>query len=151
MKDTDARQGRSATRRRLPARLAELTPDLEAATRGRVAFFDPEPGAPVPPARATGDVILPDELDERGAWVPLSALKPGPRGTWTLLVVAGPAGKPTLSVEAAEILHLDGGRAYMRGSFADGALYLDPGLHRVVQGRAVALAEARSCARPSET
>lgn len=125
---------------RLPARLAELAPELDAATRARVAFFDLAPGTEAPPARASGDVILPEIRAERGAWVPLAALRQGPRGAWTLLTLAE---DETIALEAAEILHLDGERAYVRGSFADGALYLPGGTHRVVPGEPVTLAEVR--------
>jgi membrane fusion protein, multidrug efflux system len=80
---------------RLPARLAELAPELDAATRARVAFFDLAPGTEAPPARASGDVILPEILAERGAWVPLSALEAGPRGALALLTVVGATARPS--------------------------------------------------------
>jgi RND family efflux transporter MFP subunit len=122
---------------RLPATLAELSPELDGATRGQVAFFDLTPGTVVPPARSSGDVILRETRPEPGAWVPVAALRPGPRGTWTLLVVEN----DRVGVEAVEILHLEGAQAYIRGSFIDGALYLPSGTHRVVPGEAVMLAE----------
>jgi hypothetical protein len=128
--------------RRLSARLSERAPDLDPSTRARVAWFELAPGADAPPARASGDVLLPETLTERGAWVPLSALRQGPRGAWTLLVVTGEGPEATVAVEAAEILRLDAGRAYVRGSFEDGARYLPDGTHRVVPGEAVRLAEA---------
>ncbi|MCU4653242.1 efflux RND transporter periplasmic adaptor subunit [Roseibacterium sp. SDUM158016] len=124
---------------RLAARLAELAPELDAATRSRVAYFDLLPGMQAPPARASGDVILRETRAERGVWVPLQALRPGPRGAWTLLVVDE---ERRIAVEAAEILHLAGDRAYVRGTFADGTHYLPEGTHRVVPGEVVTLAEA---------
>lgn len=127
---------------RLPARLSELAPDLDPVTRGRLAYFDLAPGADAPPARSSGDLILHDTQAERGAWVPLSALRQGPRGAWTLLTVASVDGTPTVSVEAAEILHVDGAAAYVRGSFADGTLFLPDGTHRAVPGETVTLVEA---------
>lgn len=123
---------------RFGARLAELAPEIDGATRGRVAFFDLPPGATAPPARSSGEVILFEVAADRGAWVPVSALRQGPRGSWTLLVVDG----GRIGVEAAEILHLSGDRAFVRGSFADGARYLPAGTHRVVPGETVTLAEA---------
>jgi RND family efflux transporter MFP subunit len=121
----------------LRATLAELAPELDGATRGRIAFFDLAPGMTAPPARSSGDVILRETRPEPGAWVPVAALRPGPRGTWTILVVED----GRVGVEAAEVLHLDGPRAFVRGSFADGALYLPGGVHRVVPGEVVTLAE----------
>jgi len=128
--------------RSLPARVAELSPDLDAATRARVAFFDLDQAVEAPPSRASGDLVLHVTRTERGAWVPVSALRQGPRGAWTLLVVSETEAGHVVAVEAAEILHLDGERAYVRGSFEDGARYLPAGTHRVVPGETVMLAEA---------
>jgi len=124
----------------LDATLTELSPELDAATRSQIAFFDLADGSLAPPARATGDVILPDTQTVRGAWVPLSALRQGPRGAWTLMTVSADG---VIGLEAAEILHLDEGRAFIRGTFQDGTQYLPGGTHRVVPGEAGLLAEAK--------
>lgn len=116
--------------------LAQLTPDLDPLTRSRVAFFDLAGDAP--PARATGEVVLTQTVAEPGAWVPLSALRQGPRGTWTLLSVRD--GRAV--VEAAEIVSLEAERAFVRGTFEDGAPYLPGGTHRVVPGQPVTVSEA---------
>jgi RND family efflux transporter MFP subunit len=127
----------------LSASLADLSPELDAATRARVAYFDLAPGSDVPPARSTGEVQLTDTRDATGAWVPLAALWQGPRGSWTIMVaIAGADGAATIATEAVEILHLDGDRAFVRGSFEDGARYIGGGTHRVVPGETVLLAEA---------
>ena len=129
----------------LPARLSELSPELDPATRSQVAFFDLDPGAGMPPARATGTLILADTQQVRGAWVPLSALRQGPRGAWTLMTVAEDEnGTPVVGVEAAEILRLDAGRAFVRGSFSDGTQFLPHGTHRVVPGESVRLTGAET-------
>lgn len=113
------------------ARLAQLAPDLDPVTRARIAFFDVDGAAPAP--RATGEVALHYTVDASGAWVPLTALRKGPRGTWTLLTVSD----GIVTVEAAEILHLDAARAFVRGTFRDGAEFLPNGTHRVVPGQSV--------------
>lgn len=122
---------------RLPARLSRLAPSLDPATRGRTAWFDVVIG-PMPPDLTTGEVALAQRIDGAGAWVPLAALRPGPQATWTLLVVQD----GTVGVEAAEVLHLDGDRAFVRGTFEDGAAYLPGGTHRVVPGQAVTMSPA---------
>lgn len=125
----------------LTASLSELAPEIDPDTRSRLAWFDVAADI-APPARATGEVRVETTRHERGAWVDLSALRQGPRGTWTLLTVdPGTDGTGVIAVEAAEILHLDGARAFIRGSFADGVLILPAGTHRVVPGEAVRLAE----------
>ena len=129
--------------RTFDAVLSELAPELDAATRGRLAYFDLVPGAEPPPARSTGEVQLLDRQARRGAWVPVSALWQGPRGTWTILTVEDAGERAaTIATEAVEVLRLDGERAFVRGSFADGARYLADGTHRVVPGETVLLAGA---------
>lgn len=122
--------------------LSELAPELDALTRSRVAFFDLTDEV-APPSRSTGDVVLTQTLQDRGAWVPVSALRQGPRGTWLLLTVTDDP-TPLVAVEAAEILHLDEGRAYIRGTFQDAARILPDGTHRVVPGEPVRVAEGAS-------
>ncbi len=126
----------------LPATLSRLAPELDPATRGRVAVFDLADGTVAPPARSTGEVILPDGQDMAGAWVPLSALRPGLRGTWTILTVAPDAdGGATVAQDAVEVLQVAEGRVFLRGGFADGDLFLPDGTHRVVPGQSVRVAE----------
>ena len=126
----------------LTARLSRLAPELDPVTRGWVAVFDLAEGIAVPPARSTGEVVLPDGLDVPGAWVPLSALQPGLRGTWTILTVVPDAdGGATVAQDAVEVLQVAEGRVFLRGGFADGDLFLPDGTHRVVPGQRVRVAE----------
>ena len=122
-----------------PAHLAEVTPELDSTTRSQIAFFELH-AATAPPSRSTGEVTLIQEQPAKGAWVPLSALRQGPRGTWMLLTVA--LGDPAvIGTEAVELLHLDADSAFVRGSLQEGQLILPAGTHRVVPGEAVRLAE----------
>lgn len=126
----------------LPATLSRLAPELDPVTRGRVAVFDLADGVTAPPARSTGEVILADGRDMTGAWVPLSALRPGLRGTWTILTVApGPDGDAIIAQDAVEVLQVAEGRVFLRGGFVDGDLFLPDGTHRVVPGQRVRVAE----------
>ena len=118
----------------IPARLERLAPELEAATRARAAFFAVEGAAP--PSGTAGEVRLSRAIavPGEGAWVPLSALRQGPRGTWQLTTVEeGPDG-PIAGTEAVEILHAEGGRAFVAGTIRDGAVYVPEGTHRIVPG-----------------
>jgi RND family efflux transporter MFP subunit len=114
-----------------PATLTRIAPDLDPVTRARLAFFDLPRDAPS--ARSTGELRIVEQVAADGAWVPVSALRQGPRGTWTLLVVRD----GVVAVEAAEILSLDTGQAFVRGTFRNGDLYVPGGVHRVVPGQRV--------------
>ncbi|MGR3492733.1 MAG: efflux RND transporter periplasmic adaptor subunit [Shimia sp.] len=118
---------------RYDATLSQLAPDLDPATRARVAFFDiAEPA----PAGLTGTVAFEQGVASEGAWVPLSALRNGPRGTWQLLTVTD----GTVEIEAAEVKHIAGEAAFIRGTFTDGAAFIPEGAHRLVPGQAVSIA-----------
>lgn len=126
----------------LPARLARLAPSLDPATRSRTAWFDVVIG-PTPPDLTTGEIALQEHVPGAGAWIPLAALRPGPQGSWTLLTVED----GVVGIEAAEVLHLDGDLAFVRGTFRDGASFLPGGTQRIVPGQAVApLSEAAAIA-----
>ncbi|MEM1287441.1 MAG: efflux RND transporter periplasmic adaptor subunit [Pseudomonadota bacterium] len=114
--------------------LAQVTPELDAATRSRVVYFETD--VPVP-ALTTGEILISDRVVERGAWLPLSALRQGPRGTWTVLTVSEDQDAAVIGVEAVEVLHLAAGQVYVRGTLVDGAVYVPDGTHRVVPGEAV--------------
>ncbi len=123
------------------ATLAHLSPELDTMTRARTALFDVD--GPAPPSRATGEVALTQRIEATGAWIPLSALRQGPRGTWILLTVEDGA----VATEAAEILHVQGARAFIRGTFTDGTEFITGGTHRVVPGQPVTAEEALAWAR----
>lgn len=121
------------------ARLYASRPDLQSATRTVTALFDVETQDATP----FGEIVtlmLEREIEERGAWVPLVALQEGDRGLWSLLTVAEEDGQPVVKREAAEVLHVDGAHAYVRGTFAPGASAIANGTNRVVPGQFVALA-----------
>ncbi len=134
----------------IAARLYASRPDLQGATRTVTALFDVvgldgsndrdgsnDNGTPF------GEIVtlvLETTIEERGAWVPLVALKESDRGLWSLLTVTEQDGKPVVRREAAEVLHVDGPHAYVRGTFEPGASVISNGTNRVVPGQRVAVA-----------
>lgn len=117
------------------ARLTQIAPDLDPMTRSRTLFFTFDDTAP--PARTSADLVLTQTVDMPGAWLPLSALRQGPEGTWQIMTVAqGPSG-PVAGLEAVEVIAIDGPAAFVRGTFTDGQRYITEGTHRVVAGEAI--------------
>ena len=117
------------------------TPTLDPETRSRDGYFT-IPGHDLP-ARMTGEVLLSSEVDVEspGAWVPLAALRQGPRGTWTILTVETEGEVSTAGLAAVEIVHLVSDRAFVRGTFTSDTKILDNGPHRVVPGERITIAE----------
>ena len=62
------------------------------------------------------------------------------RGLWNILTVVTREGQAITQNEAVEILHIDGERAYVRGTFQPGAEIVAGGTNRVIAGQRVALA-----------
>lgn len=88
----------------------------------------------------TGAVVrlaLPRKIDERGFWVPISALSEASRGLWALYVVEAADRGSTAKPRLVEIVHTDGDRAYVRGTVRAGERFIIDGLSRLVPGQAV--------------
>lgn len=125
------------------ATYASRRAEIDPVTRTLSALFDLEPGDDHAPP-VFGSVVrlsLTREVAEPGAWVPLTALTEGPRGLWTVLIVdEGPAGPPRIAMEAVEVIHAEGNRAYVRGPLEDGLAVIADGAHRVSVGQQVLVA-----------
>lgn len=130
--------------RRLRARVTQIAPELDPATRARVVVFEVD-AETVPPARSGGAVLVSRDLpaDPPGAWIPLAGMRHGSAGTWEVLTVSG----GRIVAEAVEIVHAEAGRAFVRGTLAPGAELVDAGPHRVVPGESVAVSEDIAWAR----
>ncbi|MEM7597324.1 MAG: efflux RND transporter periplasmic adaptor subunit [Pseudomonadota bacterium] len=125
---------------RYAARLVHLRPDLDPRTRTRSAVFELilTEGDTAPAFGQSGQIRLTQDVTDQGAWVPLTALREGVNGSWTVLTVDG---ENRAALEAVELLHSDETRAFVRGSFADGAAVIAAGPHRVVPGQSVDVLE----------
>jgi len=128
--------------RTVEGRLTALRPDLATRTRTTIALFEIDTDVVLP----FGEIVE-LEMDQRigtpGIWVPIAALSEGRKGLWTVFSV--PANGDDLSVarETVEILHTDAGRAFVRGTLADGARVVTSGTNRITPGQTVVIAQAR--------
>jgi membrane fusion protein, multidrug efflux system len=124
----------------LRAAIASRRPDLDTATRTMTVLFD----VVDPPQNVMfGDLVtleIGTRVEERGAWLPLAALKEGQRGLWSVLVADASAEVAIVRPEAVEVLHVEGSRVFVRGALRDGDHILSRGADRVVAGQRVALA-----------
>lgn len=116
----------------IAARLLHLRPDVDPATRTRTAIFALEADA-APVFGRTARLLLDVGVNARGAWVPLDALREGDGGLWTVLI----ADDGTARSAGVELLHAEADRAFVAGSFEDGARLIERGAHRLVPGQRV--------------
>ncbi|MBO6507293.1 MAG: efflux RND transporter periplasmic adaptor subunit [Roseibium sp.] len=128
--------------RTFSAKLKGFRPDLQVRTRTIETLFELEAADAIPSFGRLAELKLVKRIDTEGFWVPTSALKEGPRGLWTLLVVAEPSARaetPVISYEAVEVLHADADRSFVRGSISRDTRIVSEGVHRVVVGQSVSL------------
>ncbi|HEV8033867.1 efflux RND transporter periplasmic adaptor subunit [Yoonia sp.] len=120
----------------LAATLRQIRPDLDPNTRSRsVVVTLPEGAAPV--LGDTVALLLTQPVDDPGFWAPLSALREGVRGSWSVMAVeATAAGDRTLPA-AVEVIHSDGNRVFLRGDLPPGARIVAEAPDRVAPGQLV--------------
>lgn len=122
----------------LPATVRHLRPDLEADTRSRAVVLTVD--APALPGQ-TARLILSQQIDEPGFWAPLSALREGVRGSWSVMALEpAPDGDRTVPV-AVEVIHTDGARVFLRGMLPEGGRILGRAPDRVAPGQTVLAVE----------
>ena len=118
------------------ALILQIRPDLDPGTRSRsVVLTLPEAAAPV--LGDTVALILTQTMAEPGFWAPLSALREGVRGSWSVMAVeTTPEGDRTVPA-AVEVIHSDGARVYLRGALPPGARIVARAPDRVAPGQIV--------------
>ena len=116
-----------------PGRLRAVLPEVDARTRTRMALLDLDSWAA--PGRIARLTVVREEQD-RGVWLPLTALSRSGSGLWDCYVAAD-TGTGTHVVERrrVEVVRTTAERALVRGALVDGDEVLVAGLQRVVPGQ----------------
>ena len=148
--------------RELSARLVRLRPDLNAQTQtvsaivefSREALADGNSALSTPLLFGqTAQLQMSDRVDANGFWIPLTALREGQRGLWTMTTLTqDPRDEQLYQVgsSAVEVLHADGHRAFVRGGPEEGSLYVTTGLHRLSRGERVRIEQVEAVKRAEE-
>ena len=129
--------------RDLVGKLLSKRPDLQTGTRTVAALFEVR-GADDLPFGGIVEVVVERSVHSEGTWLPISALSEGAKGLWTVFTVVASQGAPSISREAVEVLHVDGGRAYVRGNLSGQTRIVVNGTNRIIPGQRVALALHRA-------
>ena len=124
--------------RALKAELTAITDDVDPATRTRTVVFELPAGAHVTDGQVA-ELELVRDVATDGFWVPIDAITEGLRGMWTAYSIDA---EGRARREAIEVLHTDGDRVFVRGTLEPGERIVASGLHAVVPGQAVAVADA---------
>lgn len=115
------------------ATLLTLRPDVDPVTRTRTALFELDPSARATFGQ-TARLRLKDTVVSEGLWVPVTTLKEGLRGQWTLLAVDA---EDTVRAITVHVVHTDGDRVFVQGAFPTDAQLVTSGPQRVTVGQTV--------------
>ena len=88
----------------------------------------------------TGAIVrlsLDRTVDERGVWLPVSALTEAARGLWSVYVATPEDGGWIARPQLVEIVQTEGQRVYARGTVRDGDKIIIDGIGRLVPGQPV--------------
>ncbi len=118
------------------ATVERIRDDVDAVTRTRDVIFALPRGTAVTDG-ALGELTLSRSVTGEGAWVATSALGEGIRGLWTVYIVEATENGDIARREAVELIHMEGDRAFVRGTFAPDARIITEGPHRVADGQSV--------------
>jgi len=120
----------------LVATLRQIRPDLDPNTRSRsVVVTLPQSAAPV--LGDTVALLLTQTVDDPGFWAPLSALREGVRGSWSVMALETTAEGDRTLPAAVEVIHSDGNRVFLRGDLPPGARIVVEAPDRVAPGQLV--------------
>ncbi|WP_322890795.1 MULTISPECIES: efflux RND transporter periplasmic adaptor subunit [unclassified Yoonia] len=119
--------------------IRQIRPDLDPGTRSRSVVLD-LPAELDPVMGDTLSLVLSEVVPEPGFWAPLSALREGVRGSWSVMALeTTPDGDRTLPA-AVEVIHSDGAQVYLRGQLPAGARIVAQAPDRIAPGQIVQLA-----------
>jgi RND family efflux transporter MFP subunit len=129
----------SANGRVFQGRLISKRPDLQTGTRTVTVLLAALGGENVPFGEIV-ELMFDRKITAEGMWLPIRALSEGRKGLWSVLTVVQRDGEPVIAREAVEVLHVDDGRVFVRGTISDGAKIVLNGTNRIIPGQKVALA-----------
>ena len=93
------------------------------------------------PYLMTGDIVsisVSNQVEKKGAWVPVSSLANGVRGLWTLYVAEQAQGGYLVKSRTVAVEYLDDDRAYITGAISDGDRVIVNGLQRLTPNQIIA-------------
>ena len=102
-------------------------------TRTHTASFELHGTAPLPFGQ-TAIIVFEQNVIAPGYWIPLGSFREGVQGLWTVLMVDQ---SDTVCSVAVELLHVEAQRAFVWGTFNEGALLIAQGPHRVTPGQKI--------------
>lgn len=120
--------------------LETILPDVDLTTRTRTAVFalDKKSSADYLPGESVMMELEREvKSDPLGFWLPLTALTRETRGLWSVYGINREGESPVVVRNFVEVIHVDGDRAWVRGTPAGEFEFIPTGVSRVVPGQIV--------------
>ncbi|MEO0869216.1 MAG: efflux RND transporter periplasmic adaptor subunit, partial [Cyanobacteria bacterium J06642_11] len=121
-------------------RVTALLPELDGASQTVTVVVELSAEAQ-PVVGATARLVLQEQQDELGYWLPTSALVAGERGLWSAYVLGelegGDGDVYQVKRREIEVLYTESDRAFVRGLLGSGEEVITSGTHRLVEGQLV--------------
>ncbi len=132
-------------------RVTGVSPLINTQTRTVTIILTLDDG-PFVPAGQVVRMEIGRRFNERGYWLPLTALSKGMRGLWKVYVLrpTGSAGSSkiySIARQEIEVLHVETSRVYARGTLRNGDIVVAAGVHKLVPGQRVRSLPAQTSAR----
>jgi len=118
------------------ATVRHIRPDLDPNTRSRSVVLT-LPVDAVPVLGDTVAVLLEQTVEATGFWAPLSALREGVRGSWSVMALETLLDGERALPAAVEVIYSDGVRVFLRGDLPPGARLIAEAPDRVAAGQLV--------------
>ncbi len=123
---------------RVTATILSVVPVVDQATRTQEVRLQLPPSGDHGWAQGTVvELLLQQEVAERGVWLPMSALFQAERGMWACFAVQPTAAGFAVERRLVEILRSEDGRHYVRGTLSEADQIAARGTHRLALGQAV--------------
>ncbi|MFC3093773.1 efflux RND transporter periplasmic adaptor subunit [Alteromonas sediminis] len=120
------------------AELVRFVQRQDVRTRTQDAIFIANSEAWQPLDGEMVNLIFRRNIEEVGAWIPISALSSGIRGMWMVYAVNG---EGIIESRMVSLLHTDGNSAYVSGALKDGDKIVTAGTHKLVPGQQVQISK----------
>lgn len=122
----------------MKARVTAVLPVRDPRTRTIDVLLKPEEKV------RSGDLVYlnyPVEVEERGYWVPLTALTESIRGLWAVFVPVAKEDRLVVESRLVELIHQEGDKVFVRGNLSPGERVVSDGVFRIVPGQEVRVTE----------
>lgn len=131
---------------KITTKLRSILKRVDQSTRTVTAIFDVIDDNINIRAGELAQLSVNTDIQQAGFWLPSSALAESRRGLWsvyTLKPYKGSSVYGTLSRQELQVIYTDSNRVFIRGTVQNGERVISGGIHRLVPGQLVRIAEAK--------